>query len=69
MPRKQCGPKSEYMNPFYVGPYPDQSCGPCPFGIFSGFVPCGWPDRCKGNNDERQRCCVPKEADNTKSMK
>ncbi|KAH8263167.1 hypothetical protein KR044_005501, partial [Drosophila immigrans] len=34
------------MNPFYIGPYPDKACGSCPYGIYSGFNPCGWKCRC-----------------------
>ncbi|KAH8278079.1 uncharacterized protein [Drosophila bipectinata] len=37
--RYYCPPK---FNPFYVGPYPDCACGPCPYGCYSGFTPCGW---------------------------
>ncbi|XP_034666059.1 uncharacterized protein LOC117899997 [Drosophila subobscura] len=30
------------FNPFYIGPYPQCACGPCPYGCYSGFTPCGW---------------------------
>ncbi|ALC40166.1 maker591 [Drosophila busckii] len=53
------------MNPFYVGPYPDQACGSCPYGIFSGFVPCGWPNRCADKNKQPKEC----EAKETKDAK
>ncbi|KAH8419480.1 hypothetical protein KR222_008149, partial [Zaprionus bogoriensis] len=50
MREKPC--KCDCMNPFYIGPYPERSCGSCPYGIFSGFARCGWGSRCKGLAEE-----------------
>ncbi|XP_026843953.1 uncharacterized protein LOC113565629 [Drosophila persimilis] len=34
------------FNPFYIGPYPQCACGPCPYGCYSGYTPCGWRHCC-----------------------
>lgn len=47
------------INPFYIGPYPDQSCGCCPYGIYSGFVPCGWGTCCTDPEKiNKAKCCI-----------
>lgn len=47
------------MNPFYIGPYPEQSCGCCPYGIYSGFVPCGWGTCCNDPDKiNKAKACI-----------
>lgn len=51
------------MNPFYVGPYPERSCGCCPYGIFSGYLPCGWSTCCTDPNKiNKCKNCIQTES-------
>lgn len=51
------------INPFYIGPYPERSCGCCPYGIFSGYLPCGWSTCCTDPNKiNKCKNCIQTES-------